>query len=226
MGSKKRDQTKKFTYKPFGKLVKTQKSKSPVKPRPEPEPRPKAIAEPQDDEMFYDQAMADVKPLADDRSLVDKKARARPMITDINDEELVMRHLDDLVHGDVEFDIADTDEYIEGCKTGFDRRVLGKLRRGELSYQAFVDLHGLDRKQAREKVWHFLDKSVKQGLSCVLIVHGRGLGSKDNIPVLKTKLTAWLTRGAMGKRVLAFTSARPYDGGTGALYVLLKRGYR
>jgi DNA-nicking Smr family endonuclease len=56
----------------------------------------------------------------------------------------------------------------------------------------------------------------------VLIVHGRGLGSKDNVPVLKEKLTAWLTRGAIGRHVLAFTSARPWDGGTGAVYVLLR----
>jgi DNA-nicking Smr family endonuclease len=56
----------------------------------------------------------------------------------------------------------------------------------------------------------------------VLIVHGRGLGSKDNIPVLKEKLQAWLTRGAIGRHVLAFTSARPWDGGTGAVYVLLR----
>ena len=56
----------------------------------------------------------------------------------------------------------------------------------------------------------------------MLIVHGRDLRSKDNVPVLKEKLAAWLTRGAIGRRVLAFTSARPWDGGAGAVYVLLR----
>ena len=57
----------------------------------------------------------------------------------------------------------------------------------------------------------------------MLIVHGRGLNSKDQVPVLKTRLAQWLARGSWARLVLAFTSARPYDGGAGALYVLLRR---
>ena len=71
-------------------------------------------------------------------------------------------------------------------------------------------------------VARFIRDCHNNGLRCVLIVHGRGFGSKDNIPVLKNKLASWLTRGAIGKKVLAFTSAKPYDGGTGAVYVLLR----
>ena len=67
----------------------------------------------------------------------------------------------------------------------------------------------------------FIRKSYLESKKCVLIVHGRGLGSKDNIPVIKNKLAAWLTRGSIGKKVLAYTSALPHDGGTGAVYVLL-----
>ena len=57
----------------------------------------------------------------------------------------------------------------------------------------------------------------------MLIVHGRGLNSKDNIPVLKVAVKAWLERGRIGKSVLAFCTARPHDGGAGAVYVLLRR---
>jgi DNA-nicking Smr family endonuclease len=57
----------------------------------------------------------------------------------------------------------------------------------------------------------------------VLIVHGRGLNSKDNVPVLKERLKVWLAHGSIGKVVLAFTTARACDGGAGALYVLLRR---
>ena len=139
-----------------------------------------------------------------------------------DDEELVMRHLDELVHGKGHFDIADTDEYIEAAINGLDRRIVKKLRRGEYSVQGHLDLHGMTRDEARAEVAAFIDRSYKSGKKCVLIVHGRGLGSENHIPVLKEKLRAWLTRGAIGKKVLAYTSARPFDGGTGAVYVLLR----
>jgi DNA-nicking Smr family endonuclease len=57
----------------------------------------------------------------------------------------------------------------------------------------------------------------------VLIVHGRGHNSKDQIPVLKSRLANWLARGQWARLILGFTSARPCDGGAGALYVLLRR---
>ena len=66
-------------------------------------------------------------------------------------------------------------------------------------------------------------RAHQSGQRCVLIVHGRGLNSKDQVPVLKHRLTTWLTRGSWARLVLAFTSARPCDGGAGALYVLLRR---
>ena len=144
------------------------------------------------------------------------------MLLESDEDELVMRHLDELVHGEAAFDFTDTAEYIEACQKGVDKRLLRKLRRGEFSFQAHLDLHGFNRDQARAKVGAFIRKSALESLRCVLIVHGRGLGSKDNIPVLKNKLAAWLTRGAIGKKVLAYTSAQPYDGGTGAVYVLLR----
>ncbi|MBN2343351.1 MAG: Smr/MutS family protein [Deltaproteobacteria bacterium] len=140
----------------------------------------------------------------------------------VDDSELVMRELDELVHGRGHFDIADTDEYIEASINGLDKRIVKKLRKGEYSIQAHLDLHGMTRDEARMEVAAFITKSYKANKKCVLIVHGRGLGSRDNIPILKEKLRAWLTRGAMGKKVLAYTSARPFDGGTGAVYVLLR----
>jgi DNA-nicking Smr family endonuclease len=77
--------------------------------------------------------------------------------------------------------------------------------------------------QAKGAVDAFLEASVRAGHRCVLIVHGRGLNSKDQVPVLKERLKSWLARGSAARRVLAFTTARPCDGGAGALYVLLRR---
>jgi len=134
-----------------------------------------------------------------------------------------MARLADLVAGSVHFDVSDTVEHVEGLARGVDRRLLRRLRRGDFSVQAHLDLHGLGLKDARVEVELFLKSSRAQGRRCVLIVHGRGLGSKDQQPVLKPALVGWLTRRGVGKSVLAFCTARPSDGGAGALYVLLRR---
>lgn len=176
-----------------------------------------------DDEGLYAEAMHDVEPLSRRKELATPAYKPRPLLKEMDEDKLVMRQLDELVHGDVPFDFADTDEYIEAVAAGIDRRLVRKLRRGEYALQAHLDLHGLTREQARVQVANFVQKCHQQGKRCVLIVHGRGMRSAGNIPILKNKLAAWLTRGAIGRKVLAFTSARPYDGGTGAVYVLLRQ---
>ena len=77
--------------------------------------------------------------------------------------------------------------------------------------------------QSVNYVERFIIDAFAAGHRAVLVVHGRGLNSKDNVPVLKERLKSWLARGRVGRVVLAFSSARPADGGAGALYVLLRR---
>ena len=88
---------------------------------------------------------------------------------------------------------------------------------------AHLDLHGKTRTEARALVEQFIGTARTDGKRCVLIVHGRGLHSKDHIPVLKEALALWLTRGRISRSVLAFCTARPCDGGLGAVYVLLRK---
>lgn len=128
-----------------------------------------------------------------------------------------------LVEGKARFDISDSDEFIEGCVEGLDRRILQRLRKGAFSHRHHVDLHGLNRQDAKDSVEAFLTSMRERRERCVLIVHGRGLNSKDNIPVLKEALCTWLQRGRISRCVLAFCTARPHDGGAGAMYVLLRR---
>jgi DNA-nicking Smr family endonuclease len=134
-----------------------------------------------------------------------------------------MDHLKDLIRGSAEMDISFSDEYIEGCVKGLSRKVMKKLKKGELPVQDYIDLHGFTKQEAEAEVKEFLIRSYKLGLRCVLIVHGRGLNSPDSFPVIKEGLLRWLGQGTVRKLVLAFSTARPYDGGTGAIYVLLKR---
>jgi DNA-nicking Smr family endonuclease len=77
--------------------------------------------------------------------------------------------------------------------------------------------------QAQSEVEQFLIKAARAGVRCVLIIPGRGRNSPGQVPVLKDRLQQWLTRTKLAKMILAFTTARPHDGGPGALYVLLRR---
>lgn len=131
-----------------------------------------------------------------------------------------------LVSGDAPFDLADSDEFIEGRVAGLDHHLVRKLRRGEFAVQGHVDLHGMSRDEAKRAVEGFLRASRNAGKRCVLLVHGRGLHSKDQLPVLKEALRSWLSTARFGRHVLAFATARPVDGGAGAIYVLLRRAGR
>ncbi len=131
-----------------------------------------------------------------------------------------------LVSGDAPFDLSDSDEFVEGRVAGVDAHLVRKLRRGEFAVQAHVDLHGLTREEAKGAVERFLRGSRSAGKRCVLVVHGRGLHSKDQLPVLKEALRTWLSTARFSRHVLAFATARPVDGGAGAIYVLLRRAGR
>ena len=131
-----------------------------------------------------------------------------------------------LVSGDAPFDISDSDEFVEGRVSGLDPAIVARLRRGEFAVQGHLDLHGMTREEAKAAVDDFLRRSRQGGKRCVLLVHGRGTHSKDQLPVLKEALRGWLSSHRLGRQVLAFATARPADGGAGALYVLLRRAGR
>jgi DNA-nicking Smr family endonuclease len=178
-----------------------------------------------EDEMIFEQAMAGVSPLADDnnRFLSSPKTDTRPPHPAPDDELETITRLSELVSGAAEMDVTFSDEYIEGSVPGFDPKLMQRLKRGEFPIQGYIDLHGLTKQEAQERVTEFILKSFHAGLRCVLVVHGRGLNSQDHIPILKERLPHWLTRGPARKIVLAFSTARPYDGGSGALYILLRK---
>jgi DNA-nicking Smr family endonuclease len=179
---------------------------------------------PQEAESLFQHAMADVHPLpARERDRVAGPLPASPARAVTHPDAEALAELCDLVGGSAPFDISDTDEHVEGAIVGLDPRLLRRLRLGEFAYQDHLDLHGLTADEARPAVAAFLRHAHQAGKRCVLIVHGRGRNSKDQIPVLKSRLTTWLSRGHWSRLILAFCSARAYDGGTGALYVLLRR---
>ena len=118
---------------------------------------------------------------------------------------------------------VETGEELFFLREGLGRDVLRKLRRGHWVVQDFVDLHGLNREQARSLLAEFLGACLKQGLRCVRVIHGKGLRSSKREPVLKGKVQQWL---AQRDEVLAFCQAPSNEGGSGALLVLLRAGTR
>lgn len=213
-----------FSFQPFRALKRVPAAapqKTPIsKPQP---PAPAAPVELDPTSLFL-KAVSGAKPLAShERARVDAPppASERRAISDPDAEALA--ELFDLVEGAAPFDLSDSDEYVEGCVIGIDPRLVRRLRHGEFAYQAHLDLHRMTRDQARAAVDRFLLESWQSGKRCVLIIHGRGKNSKDQIPVLKGLVTGWLSRSQWSRHVLAFTSARACDGGAGALYVLLRR---
>jgi DNA-nicking Smr family endonuclease len=113
---------------------------------------------------------------------------------------------------------SDTGEDLNFRRAKVSLAVFRKLRRGEYSVQEEIDLHGCTAVEARAALYEFLAEAVSRGVRCVRVIHGKGRRSGHAGPVLKRKLGRWLQ---VRDDVLAYCSARPVDGGTGAVYVLL-----
>lgn len=218
---------------PFSDLKLPPKPAPAAKPVPAPPPELDPKAAPLSDRPKAALTEDELWTLATDGAapLADRSGRIRP---DPQPLSLAPQHLDPdlaaydelraLVTGEVPFDIADSDEFIEGHSRGLDQGVVRKLRRGDFSVQAHLDLHGLLKEEAKAELESFLVRCRQQAKRCVLVVTGRGLHSKDQVPVLKEALKRWMLTDRFARHVLAFASARPHDGGSGAVYVLLRRG--
>ncbi|OGT19400.1 MAG: hypothetical protein A2V90_07560 [Gammaproteobacteria bacterium RBG_16_57_12] len=109
------------------------------------------------------------------------------------------------------------------ARSGIQAKLLRKLRRGQIPVTAQLDLHGQTLAQAETSLQHFLNQCRQHRLRCVRIIHGKGYGSATGQPVLKNHLPLWLQA---QDQVLAFCSAPPAQGGTGALLVLLRLATR
>lgn len=141
-----------------------------------------------------------------------------PVQTRLDEEAVLHEAISDEFDPEV---LLETDETLSYCRPGVSQEVVRKLRRGDWIVQAQIDLHGLRRDEAREALAEFIRESVKRGLRCLRVIHGKGLGSIGKEPVLKGKVRAWLVQKA---EVIAFCQARPHDGGAGAVVVLLQPG--
>jgi DNA-nicking Smr family endonuclease len=212
-----------FHNSPFKDALKSLQKKAPEPKKakaPPPPPTKKKSAREEDDASLFYAAMDGVQQITNRGEAPVPNPRL-PEIIDENAEALAQ--LSELVAGNGDFDVADSDEFIEGASPGTDRNLMRALRRGDFALQGRLDLHGMTQAEAKTAVDRFLTDSRRTGKRCVIIVHGKGLNSPDQIPVLKGQLKAWLSQKRVGSLVLAYATARPQDGGAGAVYVLLRR---
>ncbi|MDX2008746.1 MAG: Smr/MutS family protein [Myxococcaceae bacterium] len=212
---------------PFGAL----KLEAPKKAEPQPAPKAAAVVHTgkskraaDDDTALFLESVGEVAPV---KAKVERVApRVPPSAEQLKfptEEAESLARLAELVSSEGTFEVSDSEAFIEGAVQGFDERVRRQLRKGAFAFKARLDLHGRTRDEAKPALERFLADAKLAGHRCVLVVTGRGLHSEDAVPVLKRSVQEWLTHGRPARQVLAFCSARPEDGGTGALYVLLRR---
>ena len=170
-----------------------------------------------DDARLFREAIGRVRELHGDS---DAPLRPRPAPEPEQSRRDEARVRDELLTHPIEPGAVEFGEEISYLKSGQPTKLLQQLRRGAFSVRADIDLHEMSVAVAREAIRQFLDDCRKHDELCVRIVHGKGLRSKARGPVLKQLTDTLLRRRA---DVLAFASARPAQGGTGATVVLLQR---
>jgi len=167
------------------------------------------------DSALFREATTGTRPL----KKTDKVAPVANSITNIR----VQRHIQEdraayaLSDFSGELSASSADEVLAYRGNGVQQRLFKKLKNGQIDIEARLDMHGLTVEIARTVLSEFIAESIAQQYRCVIIVHGKG--SCGGQPVLKTMLNHWLKQ---VPDILAFCSAQPQNGGTGALYALLK----
>jgi DNA-nicking Smr family endonuclease len=169
-----------------------------------------------EEKRLFREAVRDVKRLRTSARVTPPKPRPRARFTRL-DELAVLQESLRLTPGDL---LAETGDDLTFRRAGVQEAVVKKLRRGQYRVEAEIDLHGFSVAQAKMALRAFLEEVLRAGARCVRVVHGKGLRSGHRGPVLKHTASLLLQK---TDAVLAFTSARPVDGGTGAIYVLLSR---
>jgi DNA-nicking Smr family endonuclease len=173
---------------------------------------------PEDTDLFR-QAMADAQPLKTEPRVVHEPPRPAPVPRQrLKDERAVLDELLDAPEPGEDLDV-ETGEELRHVRPGYPPRLLKRLRRGDYVVRMHLDLHHLTHDEARDALLLFLADALDRDAGCVRVVHGKGLRSRNG-PVLKNMVNRLLRK---HRAVVAFTSCRPVDGGTGAVVVLLRR---
>ncbi|KTD58028.1 DNA mismatch repair protein-like protein [Legionella sainthelensi] len=168
-----------------------------------------------EDKALFRECMRSVKPLHEKTKRVITQTQA-PIHAQKNTckEEKKEYYLSDMI-----IDTVLSESILSYAQPSLSQQRFKALKKGQIPWEARLDLHGLKSEKAREMLCQFIHTQAEQGKRCLLIIHGKG-GIQGAPPVIKNLLNRWLPQ---MNEVIAFHSALPKDGGSGAIYVLLKR---
>jgi len=181
----------------------------------------KQVLKPEDIDLFR-QRTQDVKPLTHKTAELQRARSSRRIrsetSTSMTDSTVTSGTL--RPGQEMEAVAISSDDYLQFRRPGIQDRVFRKLQRGQLPITDELDLHGMTAYRAQIALDQFMEQIQNSGKQiCVRIIHGKGYGSRDGLPVIKRQTQLWLQ---CNINVLAYCSCRPADGGTGAVYVLVK----
>ena len=172
------------------------------------------------EQQFFRDEVADVRPLITEKRVetVKNKPSPRPRHNQevFGSEESTNTAI---MSDPVDLHDAAVEDVLFFARAGIQQKLQKKLRRGELPIEYELDLHGYSVAEAKTAIYEFIEECKNKHIRYVHIIHGKGYRSEQKIPVLKTHVAYWLPQHS---DVLAFSSAQAKDGGTGAIYVILK----
>jgi len=171
------------------------------------------------DQTIFEDAMSGVAPLKHDKVHHDSSKPLIKFSKQTPADDTTQLEINDPLSDELEVEEIDKEATLSFCRSGIQKSVFKKLRTGNYRISDELDLHGSTIKQAKKILVYYLQEAVQFEGCCIRIIHGKGHRSGNNKPVLKTYVNHWLSE---HERVLAFHSSKPKDGGTGAVYVLLK----
>ncbi|ODC03299.1 DNA mismatch repair protein MutS [Terasakiispira papahanaumokuakeensis] len=180
--------------------------------------------QPPDDMALFRQLMGNVRPITHDRADLDQpkksltNAAARRKAAIAVDEQQIQNALSEGYIPPVT-----PSQVLDYAIPDLPWKTRQQLKKGQIPWEEGLDLHGYSIEKARHELASFVQDAHNQRFRCLLVVHGKSWSDEARYPVLKAHVNAWLRQ---MPEVLAFTSATPADGDTGAVYVLLKKGDR
>jgi len=172
-----------------------------------------------DDELFS-QEMSGVKPLIQNKAQI-KKVEVETPGKVVRRRFAVADKLTVDPLSSVDVPMLKSNDVLEFRRDGVQHGVFKKLRMGRYEMDARLDLHRMTVEQARREVFRFLRECYHYELRTVIILHGKGDRNPDKVATIKSHLANWLLQ---VDEVMAFHSAQKQHGGTGAVYIMLKKG--
>lgn len=174
-----------------------------------------------DDFSLFKSEVRGVKPIKHDRAEIGKPKADRKQLAGLR-QAATVRSDQTIVDGlsdQFVIDVGPEDD-LHWCRDGVQESQMRKLKLGQIAFEGSLDLHGMSVEKARETLWDFLAEATRFEVRCVRVTHGKAVRLDGKRPMIKSHVNTWLRQ---HPQVLGFTSCQARHGGTGAVYVMLKR---